>query len=409
MRILITLINILLLSNLGLCQTLEEYYIIAADNNPGVQAKYLAFEAAMKRTSQINSLPDPVLSFGYFISPVETRVGPQQARFSLSQMFPWFGSLSARGDASAFRAEAVYQEFLDSRNMLFFRVASSYYSLYELKLWIDLDTENLQVLEAFKSLSTSRFENGNGSLSDVLRADILVNSAETNLSILKKSYWPNQVQFNRLLNQADSTAINVEDELNAGDKFIRDRNDSTLSNNPKVNRLDRLISASEAQELYAKRSGAPSIGIGLDYGIVGEIDNLSIPDNGKDFIMPMVSMSLPIFRSKYRTARDEAQLMQQSYILEKSEVLNHITVQYELVGFEIEKQKDLIELYSYQIKESGQALDLLTTSYSNSGEEFEEVLRMQQQIFMYQKVYVSALAKYHMSKAEMDYITAKSK
>ena len=79
---------------------------------------------------------------------------------------------------------------------------------------------------------------------------------------------------------------------------------------------------------------APSLGIGLDYGIVGERDDINVPDNGKDIIMPMISMSLPIFRGKYSAAREEAQLMQQSYLLQKFEVLNQLTARYELTGFE---------------------------------------------------------------------------
>ena len=67
-------------------QNLEDYQQIAAEQNPGLQAKYKAFEATMERIPQASSLQDPTLSFGYFISPVETRVGPQRARFSLTQM-----------------------------------------------------------------------------------------------------------------------------------------------------------------------------------------------------------------------------------------------------------------------------------------------------------------------------------
>ncbi|MEQ9007445.1 MAG: TolC family protein, partial [Ekhidna sp.] len=63
-------------------QTLEDYFQIAAENNPGLQAKHKAFEAALERIPQANSLQDPTFSFGYFISQVETRFGPQRARFS---------------------------------------------------------------------------------------------------------------------------------------------------------------------------------------------------------------------------------------------------------------------------------------------------------------------------------------
>ena len=76
-------------STLTNAQSLDDYFKLAAENNPGLQAKYKSFEAAMQKVTQVSSLPDPNLSFGYFVSPVETRVGPQRARFSLTQMFPW--------------------------------------------------------------------------------------------------------------------------------------------------------------------------------------------------------------------------------------------------------------------------------------------------------------------------------
>ena len=80
-----------------------------------------------------------------------------------------------------------------------------------------------------------------------------------------------------------------------------------------------------------------------------------------------------------------------------------------MTWFEIQKQVELIELYIDQIEESKQSLNLLYTAYSNSGMDFEEVLRMQQQILKYEKMKVSALTQFHITMAELDYITAKSK
>ena len=115
----ITLIMILVWgASVVQAQRLDTYLQIAADNNPGLQSKYKEFEAALQKIPQVNALPDPSFSFGYFISPVETRVGPQRAKFSLSQLFPWFGTLEAKGDAAALMAAAKYQAFLEARNKL---------------------------------------------------------------------------------------------------------------------------------------------------------------------------------------------------------------------------------------------------------------------------------------------------
>ncbi|MDZ7774712.1 MAG: hypothetical protein U5L09_03395 [Bacteroidales bacterium] len=74
----------------------------------------------MQEIPQASSLSDPAFSLGVFLSPVETRVGAQRTKFSLTQMFPWFGTLKARGDAAALRAEARFQEFLEARNRLYY-------------------------------------------------------------------------------------------------------------------------------------------------------------------------------------------------------------------------------------------------------------------------------------------------
>ena len=396
-------------SILANAQSLDEYFKIAAENNPGLQAKYKSFEAAMERVAQVSSLPDPNLSFGYFISPVETRVGPQRARFSLTQMFPWFGTLKAQEDVATLMAEAKYQEFLDARNKLLYQVAAAYYPLYELKRLVEIENENISILTSYKDIASVKFQNGKGAMVDVLRVDIMLKDAATNLSILEQKKKPLEIRFNKLLNRQEDETIIVQDSLYVENLPVTYRRDSLLTSNPLLDELDLKIKASEAQELAATKQGMPKIGVGLDYVIVGQRTDMSVPDNGQDVLMPMVTMSLPIFRGKYKAAQKEAQLMQESYALQKEDAVNRLTSTYEMIWFEIQKQLDQIILYEEQIMTSQQSLNLLFTAYGNSGKDFEEVLRMQQQILKYQKMKATALSDYNIAIAELDYITAKTK
>lgn len=389
-------------------QTLDDYFKIAAENNPGLQAKYKSFEASLQKITQVNSLPDPNLSFGYFISPVETRVGPQRARFSLSQMFPWFGTLKVQERAATLLAEAKYQEFLDARNKLFYEVSASYYPLYELQKLITIEEENQRILTSYKEIATVRFENNRGSMVDVLRVDIMLKDASTNLVILNKKIKSLETRFNKLLNRDDREAIAVQDSLFVMDIEEGYRKDSLLLSNPLLEELDLRILASEALEEVAIKQGLPMVGVGLDYVIVGKRPDMTFPGNGRDAFMPMVTVSLPIFRDKYKAAEKEAQLMQESFALQKQEVANRLIISYDMIWFELQKQVELIALYEAQIQESKQSLNLLFSAYGNSGTDFEEVLRMQQQILKYQKLKVTALTEYKTVLAELDYITAKS-
>ena len=96
MRLLLTICCWLVPTFLLAQEPLDVYLKEAAQNNPGLKARYFAYQAALEKVPQVGALPDPQVSFGYFISPVETRVGPQRMRISAMQMFPWLGTLDSQ-------------------------------------------------------------------------------------------------------------------------------------------------------------------------------------------------------------------------------------------------------------------------------------------------------------------------
>ena len=389
-------------------QILDNYFKIAAENNPGLQAKYKDFEAAMQKVPQVSTLPDPTLSFGYFISPAETRVGPQRARFSLTQMFPWFGTLKAQGNAASLMAEAKYQSFLDARNILFYQVVTAYYALSELKRWEMIEKKNIEILQSYKNFTNSRFKNGTGAMADVVRVDIMLNDANTSLTILDKKEKPLLAAFNRLLNRHEHEAAIVIDSLPSDNLRDHFREDILLKNNPVLNELDLKIKSNEASALAAHKQGLPKLGVGLDYVVVGERSDLAISDNGKDVFMPMITVTIPVFRRKYQASVKEMHLNQENYSLQKEEYTNSLSSSYEMAWFEKEQQKELLILYDRQIKESGQVLNLLFSAYANSEVSFDEVLSMQQQILKYEKMKATAVAQYQVAIARLNYLTAKS-
>ena len=392
------ILNIILLMILGVtagqAQTLDEYFKAAAENNPGLQSKYKEFEAALQKIPQVNSLPDPTVSFSYFFPKMMS----QRASVSLTQMLPWFGTLKAQGNVAALMAEAQYQSFLDAQNQLYYEVAAAYYPLYELNRLKQIEKKNIDLLDSYKSIANSKFKNGLAPMVDVLRVEIMLKDAVTNLSILGMKEKPLMTTFNKLLNRGNTEEVAIDSVLTTENLQESFRRDSLMTNNPMLHALDLKIKASEASEIAAQKEGLPKLGVGLDYAII---------EGGKNIVMPMVSVSIPIFRKKYKAAEKEAQLMQESYQLQKSEASNLLISNYEMTWFEIQQQKELIELYDQQTKETNQSLNLLFSAYSNSGKEFEEVLRMQQQLLKYEKMKATAEVEYHIALAKLNYITAK--
>lgn len=397
---------LLMLSGLGLsAQTLNDYFKSAAANNPGLQAKYKDFEIALQKVAQVNTLPDPSLSFGYLLSPMNG----QRAEMTLMQTLPWFGTLKAQGDAATLMADAKYQAFLDARNQLYYQVAASYYPLYELNLLKAVERDNVEILESYKTIADVKFRNGAGSMVDVLRVEIILKDSRTNLKVLSQRERALLAAFNKIQNRNEQEKVVVADSLWINDLPINYRKDSLLSNHPLLQELDAKMEASGYSELAAHKQGLPKIGLGLEYMIMDKNSGMAVSDNMKSVLMPMASVTIPIFRGKYKALVKEAQLLQENYSLQKDELVNSLKSGYEMIWFEISQQQELISLYDQQVKEVEQTLRLLFTAYGNSGKAFEEVLRMQQELLKYRKMKASAMASYHSAIAKLEYITSKSR
>ncbi len=396
----ILIITLLFFAFIAKGQTINDYFLIAAENNPELKAKYKEFEASMQKVPQVSGLPDPSLSMEYLISPAS----PENITLTLSQMFPWFGTLKAQKNAATLMAESNYQAFLNTKNQLFYQVATVYYPLYELVKLKNIEEENIKILESYKKIATAKFENGKGNLVDVLRADMMIKESQTNLEILSKQEPALTSWLNSILNRKYYEKIVLSQEMKVIDLPFEYRKDS-ITTNPLLQELELKKQSSEAAIEVARKQGLPKLGIGVEYVFVG--NDMSSANSGKDMIMPMVTVSLPIFRKKYTAATHEAKLMQESYSYQKEAYENKLNGTYYKLTFELEKERDLLKLYEDQLRTLSKSLNLLFSYYSNANKDFEEVLRMQQEFLKYQKMQLSSVSSFYIKLAELDYLTAK--
>lgn len=388
-------------------QTLEEYLVLAGENNAGLKAKYFEYQAALEKVPQVGSLPDPQLTFGYFILPPETRVGPQLASFSVSQMFPWFGSLSASKDAAALMAKAKFEAFEAQRNLLYYQVKTTYFQLWELKQQITFMSENLDILKSYESLAITKYENGKVGLVDVLRVQIQIEEAANDLLILQQKTKPLKVRFNSLLNRETDTEVEISMLLSPVKVAPAVFPDDLLEGNPLISELDLKAQAFTQNLTVAKKMGMPKIGLGLNYTIVKPRTDMDVPDNGKDILMPMVTLSLPIYRKKYNAMQNEVTFQLDAVKQKRIQTTNLLTADYADANWNYLDAQSRLVLYNGQIQRSESALNILITSYSSDNNAFEEVLRMQQQILQYKLQLAKANADLRIAIAKTDYLTGK--
>src|SRR5659263_388173 len=73
--------------------------------------------------------------------------------------------------------------------------------------------------------------------------------------------------------------------------------------------LDFEKQSLEARKKMVTRMGYPMVGFGLNYSLIRKSEMSTSSMNGKDMIMPMVVLTLPIYRKKYTAMQNEAELL----------------------------------------------------------------------------------------------------
>ncbi|WP_409537591.1 TolC family protein [Gillisia xinjiangensis] len=385
-------------------QDLETYLQMASENNPKVKASYAEFEAAMQRAPQVATLPDPTLTMSAFGRMIETRLGAQEARFNLMQMFPWFGTLRAKEDAANLMAEASFQNYLDLRNQVFFDVKQVYAELYALEKTIQLKKENFSILDSYRELALSRFRSGSSPMVNVVKVDIQRDAAMIEIELLEEKRKPLETRFNLMLRREKGEAIVLQDSILPENALAFNETDENFDGHPRLTGLEKQKEAYEMQDIIAQKEGNPMVGLGIDYSIISKRTDANPDMNGRDAIMPMVSVTLPIFRKKINAARKEAQLMGESILEQQEAQRNELQNEYEAALYELNSARKLLDLYDRQIASSGQANKLLISGYSNSITDFDEVLQMNQDVLMYQTQRIEALKNGLIAQAKLDYL-----
>ena len=138
--------------------SLFNYLEIAAKNNPTVLQKYAEYQAALQKIPQVGSLPDPDVTLGVFIKPMELIGGNQVADIRLMQMFPWFGVLKNAKDEMSLMAKAKYELFRDAKLQVFFDVQRTWYELHKVKQNIRISEKNIELLRTIERLAIVRFK-----------------------------------------------------------------------------------------------------------------------------------------------------------------------------------------------------------------------------------------------------------
>jgi len=314
----------------------DDFVRYALYHSPKVEAAYQRWVAAAERLPQVRSLPDPRVNFGFFLDEVETRTGAQQARFGVSQSFPWPGLLGDREDAAAMAARAVWRQFEAARLEVVERVVEALHELAYLDAAIRITTENLELLTSFEEVVRARYRVGSASHPELVRVQVELGQLEDRLAQLRAMRPTYVADLNAALNRAAETPVA---EFAALPGRVASVDGPALAeiarrSNPALLALDERIEEQRIRGEVARKEGLPDFTVGLDYIVTDEAMDNSIPESGDDPILLSFGITVPLWRDKYDAGVREALARRLAVSHERADEANRIAASIQRAWFE---------------------------------------------------------------------------
>jgi outer membrane protein TolC len=384
---------------------LEDYLLYASLNNANLKATFEQWKATLEQIPQAEALPDPKFTYGYYIREVETRVGPQKHRFGIMQTFPWFGKIEARTDAAASAAKAARQRYEAAKLKLFFEVKDAYYEYAYLATAVDIAKENLELIKHFEEVARTKYSAATTGQPDVIRAQVELAKIEDHLKTLDELREPISARLNAALNRQSFEIL----PWPARERFQQvevSRNqliESLRARNPELNALSFETEAARNRIELAKKNFWPDIGVGVDWIATDQAAMSGVKDSGKDPVILMFTMNLPIWRDSYKAAELQAKAETAKVAQQKIEAENTLIAHAVRTLYDFDDSGRKVKLYGdILVPKAQELLGASETAYQGGTIDFLSLIDAQRTLLEYQLWYERAVTNNRQKLAELE-------
>lgn len=391
----ILIVSFVFLGQSGQGQQLENYINEAITNNPSIQAVEKQYAISKEKISEVKTLPNTEFSGGYMLG--EDMPFMWKGQFSAMQMFPWFGTISAREKYATAMADADFWEIEIAERKIRMALSQSYYRLYEFVQKQEVLESNIELLEMYERLALTSVETGQASAVSVLRLQMRQNDLKERAQVLEQDYASELVAFNKIMNREEIVEIAVPDSLTIPEeKSVIDFDKLIL--HPEIAKYEELNNVVSQADALNKKESAPQLGLGVEYMLFTEMP---------DMVMPMVSVSIPIFNRKYKSVARQNKLKYEELNYQKQAVQNSLIAQLQTAIKSRNAARIRLETQNKNLDQAKNANEILLKNYETGTIDFREVLDIQELQLQFQINRIEAIVTYYIQRSIIDYYLEK--
>jgi outer membrane protein TolC len=383
---------------------LSAYLKYGLTMNAGLRSAFDRWRAAMEGIPQATALPDPRFTFGYFVESIETRTGPQDATFALSQTFPWFGKLDARGDIKKQEANRLWALVIGQRLAVEQKIRDAYFEYAYLAEAVLISEANLALLQRLEPVIQRKIEGG-GRQDDLLRLQVEAGKLENELATLRAFRGPLGARLRAAMNWSGSDILPWPKMGDAEPRVIdaSGLRGALLEGNPDLRALREEVRLQAARVDLAELEGWPDLTLGANYIATGAARMPGVSGSGDDPVNLSLSFNIPIQRGRYDAAVREAGAARASAIGSLRQKEYDVLASLDLEVYKLDDAGRQIALYRDSLlPRARQALEVAEVGYRGGTATLTDLIDSQRIFLAFEKAHQRARADYEQALASID-------
>jgi len=391
-------------------ESLDLFIEQALGNSPKIQAAYNNWKAAEYNIKQVSGLPDPVLHYTYFGENIQTRVGPQERKYGISQKIPFPGKLNLKRKAESEYAKMRKEEYESLKREVIKNIKFIYYDIFWVDKIIQITKEEKIILENLEQVIKAKYESNLTPQQDVIKVQVELSRLIEKLFILEQNRKSLAAKMNSVLNRAVDTEIEKITSIEEPEDLKYEL--SKLREIAKESQQDLLVASLDIERAKYKKSLArlnytPDLTVGFDYIQIGS-GSTTMSNDGQDAWTGTVSINVPLWFDK-----SNADLRSKNAALKASrnnykDIENKIIYEIEDVYFKIMSYKSIISLYKTAlIPQTEQAFEVAEIGYETGTVDFLNLLDSERILLQTKLAYYKGIVDYQKSISYLERIIGK--
>ena len=381
----------------------------AIANNPHIQEAYNNWKAAEYRIKVVKSLPDPMARYGYFGESVQTRTGPQNQRYGLSQKFPFPGKLRKKGKAQSKKAQMAKEKYEAAKREIIKKVKFFYYDLYWVDKALEVTEEEKGILENLEVVARRKYEANMTPVQDVVKAQFALAKLEERLSHLRQQRKSLVALMNSTLDRNQDTTIGKIEDV---DTLVFVYQLEQLMRMAQSSRQELLVvnldvERAEYEKSLARLNYFPDFTFGVDFIEIGG-GTTTRPDDGKDAWVGMVSFNIPIWYGKLNAQLKEKKAKLEAAKAKLNKVDNKVHYEVQDMFYKISSYEDIVSLYETAlIPQALATFEVAKIAYESGEVDFLNWLDAEKALLQTRLAYYKTVVDYNKSIAYLERIVGR--